>query len=144
MVEELSRFLVVLFVVVDPPSLAPLFATMTEGASPGYRRRMAIKSSAIACCYPGGVRALGGSAFIGIGISIEAFRIGGGIMLFLIARHGIRARGRTTPAEKAEARRRHLGIPARLPADLGLALATVLLTFGSARRSAAVRRADPA
>ena len=48
MLDELFRFFLVLFVVVDPPSLAPLFATMTEGGSPGYRRRMAVKSSAIA------------------------------------------------------------------------------------------------
>jgi multiple antibiotic resistance protein len=137
MVEELSRFFVVLFVVVDPPSLAPMFATMTEGGSAGYRRRMAIKSSVIALLILVAF-ALGGSAFIGImGISIEAFRIGGGIMLFLIALDMVFAREeKTTPAEKAEARRRaDISVfPLAFPLISGPgALATVLLTFGSAR-----------
>jgi multiple antibiotic resistance protein len=137
MVEELSRFFVVLFVVVDPPSLAPMFATMTEGGSPGYRRRMAIKSSVIALLILVAF-ALGGSAFIGImGISIEAFRIGGGIMLFLIALDMVFAREeKTTSEEKAEARRRAdvSVFPLAFPLISGPgALATVLLTFGSAR-----------
>jgi multiple antibiotic resistance protein len=137
MVEELSRFFVVLFVVVDPPSLAPMFATMTEGGSRGYRRRMAIKSSVIALLILVAF-ALGGSAFIGImGISIEAFRIGGGIMLFLIALDMVFAREeKTTPEEKAEARRRaDISVfPLAFPLISGPgALATVLLTFGSAR-----------
>jgi MarC family membrane protein len=137
MVEELSRFFVVLFVVVDPPSLAPMFATMTEGGSGGYRRRMAIKSSVIALLILVAF-ALGGSAFIGImGISIEAFRIGGGIMLFLIALDMVFAREeKTTPEEKAEARRRaDISVfPLAFPLISGPgALATVLLTFGSAR-----------
>jgi multiple antibiotic resistance protein len=137
MVEELSRFFVVLFVVVDPPSLAPMFATMTEGGSAGYRRRMAIKSSVIALLILVAF-ALGGSAFIGImGISIEAFRIGGGIMLFLIALDMVFAREeKTTPEEKAETRRRaDISVfPLAFPLISGPgALATVLLTFGSAR-----------
>jgi multiple antibiotic resistance protein len=136
MVEELSRFFVVLFVVVDPPSLAPIFATMTEGGSSGYRRRMAIKSSAIALLILVAF-ALGGSAFIArMGISIEAFRIGGGIMLFLIARDMVFAREeKTTPEEQAEARRRaDISVfPLAFPLISGPgALATVLLTFGSA------------
>jgi multiple antibiotic resistance protein len=137
MLEELSRFFVVLFVVVDPPSLAPMFATMTEGGSAGYRRRMAIKSSVIALLILVAF-ALGGSAFIGImGISIEAFRIGGGIMLFLIALDMVFAREeKTTPDEKAEARRRaDISVfPLAFPLISGPgALATVLLTFGSGR-----------
>ena len=34
MLDDLVKFFVVMFVVVDPPSLAPIFATLTEGASP--------------------------------------------------------------------------------------------------------------
>jgi multiple antibiotic resistance protein len=137
MLDELVRFFVVLFVVVDPPSMAPLFATMTEGGSPGYRRRMALKSSAIAfaICV---AFALGGGWFIGVmGISIDAFRIGGGVMLFLIALDMVFAREeKTTPAENAETRRRaDISVfPLAFPLIAGPgSLATVLLTFGSAR-----------
>ena len=124
-----------MFVVVDPPSLVPLFATMTEGGSPGYRRRMALKSSAVALAILV-VFALGGSAFIGVmGISIDAFRIGGGVMLFLIALDMVFAREeKTTPEEKAETRRRaDISVfPLAFPLIAGPGtLATVLLTFGS-------------
>lgn len=132
---QLLKFFVVMFVVVDPPSLVPLFATMTEGGSPGYRRRMALKSSAVALAILV-VFALGGSAFIGImGISIAAFRIGGGVMLFLIALDMVFAREeKTTPEEKAETRRRaDISVfPLAFPLIAGPGtLATVLLTFGS-------------
>ena len=80
MLDQLVKFFVVLFVVVDPPSMAPLFATMTDDASGGYRRRMAIKSSLVAL-FIFVAFALGGSRFIAvIGISIDAFRIGGGLI----------------------------------------------------------------
>jgi multiple antibiotic resistance protein len=140
MVDELLKFFVVLFVVVDPPSMAPLFATMTEGGSAGYRRRMALKSSAIAfaICV---AFATGGGWFLGVmGISIDAFRIGGGVMLFLIALDMVFAREeKTTPAENAETRRRaDISVfPLAFPLIAGPgSLATVLLTFGSARPDA--------
>ncbi|MBS0394258.1 MAG: NAAT family transporter [Proteobacteria bacterium] len=140
MLDELVRFFVVLFVVVDPPSMAPIFATMTEGGSPGYRRRMALKSSAIALAIFVAF-ALGGGWFIGVmGITIEAFRIGGGLMLFLIALDMVFAREeKTTPEEKAETRRRaDISVfPLAFPLISGPgAIATVLLTFGSARADA--------
>jgi multiple antibiotic resistance protein len=136
MLDELVKFFVVLFVVVEPPSLVPLFATMTEGASAGYRRRMALKAAAVSLGILV-VFALAGSWFIGMmGISIDAFRIGGGVMLFLIALDMVFAREeKTTPEEKAETRRRaDISVfPLAFPLISGPgALATVLLTFGSA------------
>jgi multiple antibiotic resistance protein len=135
MFDHLLKFFVTLFVVVDPPSLVPLFATMTEGATAAYRRRMAIKSSIIALVIFVGF-ALGGGPFIGImGISIDAFRIGGGIMLFLIALDMVFVREeKTTPEEDAEARRRaDISVfPLAFPLISGPgSLATVLLTFGA-------------
>ena len=136
---ELVKFFVVLFVVVDPASLAPLFASMTEGANAGYRRRMAIKSSSIALLILA-LFAVGGSNFIVLmGISIDAFRIGGGIMLFLIALDMVFAREeKTTSAEKAETRlRADISVfPLAFPLIAGPGtLATVLLSFGSVPRS---------
>ena len=135
MLDELVKFFVVMFVVVDPPSLAPIFATMTEGASPGYRRRMALKSSLIAFLIFIAF-ALAGSWFLGVmAISIEAFRIGGGIMLFLIALDMVFAREeKTTPAENAETRRRaDISVfPLAFPLISGPgSIATVLLSFGA-------------
>jgi len=73
------------FVVIDPPGCAPIFASLTSGASVQHRRAMAIRSVTVA-----GVILLAfaivGEAFLrALGISLDAFRIAGGIMLFLIA-----------------------------------------------------------
>ena len=48
MIEQLVKFFVVFFVVVDPISLIPLFAGLTQGASARYKRKMAGRSVAIA------------------------------------------------------------------------------------------------
>ncbi|MGC1523562.1 MAG: MarC family protein, partial [Steroidobacteraceae bacterium] len=48
MIEKLVKFFVVFFVVVDPISLIPLFAGLTQGASARYRRKMAGNAVAIA------------------------------------------------------------------------------------------------
>lgn len=76
---------VTLFVVLDPPGVVPIFSSLTPGASAGHRRSMALRSTGIA----GGVLfAFGifGESFLSaLGISLAAFRIAGGIMVFLIA-----------------------------------------------------------
>jgi multiple antibiotic resistance protein len=73
------------FVVIDPPGCAPIFASLTRGFEPGQRLSMALRSTAVAA----GILlffALFGEALLKhLGISLAAFRIAGGIMLFLIA-----------------------------------------------------------
>ena len=48
MLETLIKFFVVFFVVVEPISLVPFFAGLTQGASDQYKKRMAGKAAAIA------------------------------------------------------------------------------------------------
>jgi multiple antibiotic resistance protein len=74
-----------LFVVIDPPGLVPLFIALTRGMSPEKRRAMARR----ACVIAGALLllfGLAGEAILSfIGISMPAFRIAGGILLFLTA-----------------------------------------------------------
>ncbi|MGA0538988.1 MarC family protein [Neotabrizicola sp. VNH66] len=74
-----------LFVVIDPPGLVPLFIALTRGMDPARRRAMAQR----ACLIAGALLllfGLFGEAILGfIGISMPAFRIAGGILLFLTA-----------------------------------------------------------
>jgi multiple antibiotic resistance protein len=73
------------FVVIDPPGCAPIFAGLTAGMSGPHRRAMAIRAVGVAAVILVGF-ALFGEALLGaLGISLESFRIAGGIMLFLIA-----------------------------------------------------------
>ncbi|MDF1720830.1 MAG: MarC family protein [Minwuia sp.] len=77
--------LVTFFVIIDPIGLAPMFATLTEGTDAAHKRRMAIRSVIISAMIITGF-AYGGAFLLGaLGITLEAFRAAGGILLFLIA-----------------------------------------------------------
>jgi multiple antibiotic resistance protein len=85
MLEQLLKFFVVFLVVVDPLSLIPVFAGLTNDGSRGFQRKMACKSAliALAICV---AFALVGAKFLQVmGISLNSFRIAGGTLLFLIA-----------------------------------------------------------
>ncbi|MBW8321167.1 MAG: MarC family protein, partial [Rhizobium sp.] len=74
-----------LLVTVDPPGLAPLFLGLTQGMTRGERRQVAVRGSLIAFAILT-VFALFGAGILGaLGISMGAFRIAGGLMLFVIS-----------------------------------------------------------
>jgi multiple antibiotic resistance protein len=77
--------LVTLLVVIDPPGAAPIFASLTTRSTQQARRGMAIRSVAIASVILIGFAAFGEPFLRALGISLDAFRVAGGIMLFLIA-----------------------------------------------------------
>ena len=74
-----------LFVIIDPPGCAPIFASLTHGAAAAERRKMAIRSVLVAAGILLFFGLLGEDLLRKLGISLAAFRIAGGIMLFLIA-----------------------------------------------------------
>ena len=73
-----------LFVIIDPPGCAPIFATLTKGTSRKHQQRMAFKSVGIAAIILIGFAYVGEWLFVKLGISLAALRIAGGIMLFII------------------------------------------------------------
>jgi multiple antibiotic resistance protein len=77
--------LVTFLVVIDPPGCAPIFVSLTRGASAAHRRAMAVRSVLIASGILLFFGLLGEDLLRALGISLSAFRIAGGIMLFLIA-----------------------------------------------------------
>jgi len=135
-IEQLIKFFIVFFVVVDPISLIPLFAGLTQGASARYKKKMAGKSTLIALAISV-LFALVGARFLQImGISLDSFRIAGGTLLFLIALDMVFARAsgtRTTTPEQEESKTREdiSVFPLAFPFIAGPgALATILLTAG--------------
>jgi multiple antibiotic resistance protein len=76
---------VTFLVVIDPPGCAPIFAALTGDATPAHRRAMAIRAVLIAAGILLFFALLGEDLLRALGISLSAFRIAGGIMLFLIA-----------------------------------------------------------
>ncbi len=76
---------VTFFVLIDGIGVAPIFATLTAQGNASYRRTMAIKATVVAGIIIFAF-AFGGAWLLAhMGISIDAFRAAGGILLFLIA-----------------------------------------------------------
>lgn len=73
-----------LFVIIDPPGCAPIFATLTKGTSRKHQRTMAFKSVGVAAVILFGFAYIGEWLFAKLGISLDALRIAGGVMLFII------------------------------------------------------------
>jgi multiple antibiotic resistance protein len=74
-----------LFVVIDPPGCAPIYAGLTKGASPQQARSMALRATWIATIILL-IFALFGQQLLGaLHIELNSFRIAGGLMLFFIA-----------------------------------------------------------
>ena len=73
------------FVVIDPPGCAPIYASLTTDAPDRERRAMAIRAVAVAAAILVVFALMGEQLLSALGISLDAFRIAGGIMLFVIA-----------------------------------------------------------
>ncbi len=76
---------VTLFVVIDPIGLAPIFIALTPDMTGAERRRLGLRSLVIAAILLTLFGLAGEAILSGIGISISAFRIAGGLLLFLTA-----------------------------------------------------------
>jgi multiple antibiotic resistance protein len=84
-IELFGSALVTFLVIIDPPGCAPIFASLTRGASAVDRRSMAIRSCLIAWLILMFFALLGKPMLGALGISLASFRIAGGILLFYIA-----------------------------------------------------------
>ncbi|RXT21243.1 MarC family transcriptional regulator [Rhizobium leguminosarum] len=83
--DQLINAFTTLLVTIDPPGLAPIFLGLTTGMSRTERTQVALRGSTIAFIILA-VFALFGAGVLGVlGISIGAFRIAGGLLLFWIA-----------------------------------------------------------
>ena len=80
----LSAF-VTLFVVIDPPGCAPIYAGLTKGASAAQARSMALRATMIASVILLIFALFGQELLSALHIELNSFRIAGGLMLFFIA-----------------------------------------------------------
>ena len=76
---------VTLCLVIDPPGCAPIYAGLVSGAPQRQARIMAVKATAIAFAILLVFALFGEHLLAALHIQLDAFRIAGGIMLFLIA-----------------------------------------------------------
>src|SRR3546814_6834417 len=82
---EYTRFLVALFAILTPFAAIPIFLTLTEGQS--LRARSATARAAVVTVFSVlAVSALAGDLILRlVGTSLDSFRVGGGIVLLLMA-----------------------------------------------------------
>lgn len=76
---------VTILVTIDPPGLAPLFLAVTRGMNREQRLQVSMRASIIAFIVLA-VFAIAGAAILTVfGITLPAFRVAGGFLLFFIA-----------------------------------------------------------
>src|SRR5580700_11234057 len=126
--------LLTLFVVVDPVALSPTFLVVTERMPRKSRRDVAVRASIIAGAILIGAALIGDWLLATLAISLSAFRIAGGLLLFSIATEmvfGVRMRREGEVAEHAveEHARNIAAFPLAIPlmAGPGAITATLLL-----------------
>ena len=127
------------FFIVDPVATIPSFLVMTADDSESKRRRMA-RQAAWTCFIVLGLFSLAGSLIFKLfGITLPAFKIAGGLVLFLVAVDMLQARRSGTQevteerlegAEKEEVGVTPLGVP--MLAGPG-AMSTVMVLTGQSR-----------
>lgn len=127
---------VTLFVVIDPIGLTPMFVALTQGMSASERRRVATRACIAAIVILTIFGLAGEEVLAFIGISMPAFRISGGILLFVTAFDMLferRDQRRENQADEGEARDDPSIFPLAMPLIAGAgAMATMILLVGSA------------
>jgi multiple antibiotic resistance protein len=139
-VTELAlRAFLTLFVIVDPIGVAPAFLALAGDRPPAERARIARRAVSVAALVLFGFAIFGSWLFERLGISMNAFRIAGGVLLFRLAVGMVLAASheRETPEEEEEARSRPdvSVFPLAIPLIAGPgALASMMILVGQAGR----------
>ncbi len=137
MLELIFNSFVTLFVVIDPLGLAPVFAALTRGYPEKRKREAAIRGTALGAAILF-LFALAGDVLLNaLGIGLAAFRIAGGILLFLLALDMVfgrpsGVRSRTVREQEEESHEQDVSVfPLAIPLLAGPgAITTVLLYTG--------------
>lgn len=83
--DSLFNAFVTLLVTIDPPGLAPIFLAVTRNMNRAERKQVSIRASVIGFVLLA-VFAVAGAAILSVfGITLAAFRVAGGFLLFFIA-----------------------------------------------------------
>lgn len=128
-----------LFIIIDPPGLAPVFIALTTGMTDRQRRAIAVRAFVVSVVLMMVFLFSGEAVLSFIGISMDAFRIAGGILLFLTALDMLFQKRQARREENAaEGQAEHHDDPSVFPLALPLivgpgAITTVILLSGQAQ-----------
>ena len=134
--------LTTMFIIIDPPGLAPVFVALTQGMSAAQRRAIAVRACMVSLVLMIIFLFLGEAVLGFVGISMNAFRIAGGILLFLTALDMLFQKRQARREENAaEGQAEHHDDPSVFPLALPLivgpgAITTIILLAGQANGAA--------
>jgi len=132
--DQFINALAMLFVTIDPIGMVPIFLALTAGASFAERSKIAMTACLTAGIVLGGFLLAGNELLASLGISLPAFRIAGGLLLFIIAVEMVfekRTQRKATTAEMAHDEGHNVAVfPLAVPliAGPGTISALLLLT----------------
>ena len=139
MLDPIKTF-VSLLALVDPLAAVPMFVALTTHLSKLDKDRIARTTAIAVPCIIAVAALLGGYIISFMGISLGAFKVGGGIILLLMALQMLNANStggtRSTPAEQDEASHKHsiAVVPLAMPMLAGPgSIGTVIIYAGKAR-----------
>jgi multiple antibiotic resistance protein len=145
--ESLIAAFVTLFVIIDPVGIAPIFLALTGDRTPAGRRRVALRAVLIAAAVLI-LFALVGRWLLGaMGITLAAFRVAGGLLLFWISFEMVferRQQRKSTTAERSVAEEAHddvAAVPLAVPLLAGPGAITAVILLAAPAGSDAVRLA---
>lgn len=117
---EYTRFVTALFVILNPFAAVPIYLVLTKSYTLEERKKIA-KIASVTVLTVLIIASLTGETLLQtLGTSLASFRVGGGIVILLMALAMLQGQSdpvRTTPAEEAEAEDRHsiAVVPIALP-----------------------------
>jgi multiple antibiotic resistance protein len=139
---EYAKIVLALLVIVNPVGAVPLFASMTAENTRDEKRHIArIASTAVAIVLI--VSAIAGQPLLALfGITIASFKVGGAILILLLAismMHGEQSREKQTPEEAQEAayKERIAVVPLAIPLLSGPGAISTIIIYATARDSLA-------
>ena len=139
---EYAKICLALLVIVNPVGAVPLFASMTSGNSEEEKHRIArIASTSVAIVLT--VAAVGGQPLLALfGITIASFKVGGAILILLLAismMHGKQSGEKQTPdeAKEAEDKERIAVVPLAIPLLSGPGAISTIIIYATAQTSVA-------
>lgn len=123
---------VTLLVIIDPLGLTPVFVALTTGMPARARRAIAIRACVVAACLLTLFAAFGEMVLGFVGISMAAFRVAGGALLFLTALDMLFERRTKRREDQAEEERPDPSVfPLAIPLIAGPgSIATIILLSG--------------
>lgn len=127
-----------LFVTVDPIGLAPMFLAVTAGMRGPERRIIALRSIGIAAVLLM-IFLFGGRTLLTVlGISVAAFQVSGGLLLFVIAFEMIFGRRQERKSDAADKLAHSDDVPGEAPHDVSVFPLAIPLIAGPASISAVI------